>query len=177
MVLAVLTLPLQPAAITLPLPTATRRNPVTANSRARTSISAQPGIMPHSQNITIAAMVKSLSARGSRNLPKSLTWLKRLAICPSTKSVTLAMINTARDTHIQRPLCPPLWYINTINSGMNATRANVILLASVISYSSTIQPDRSPSMTESICTFTKVPSARASWDAIQTLPSISGESA
>ena len=35
--------------------------------------SAQAGKLPHSQNMVIAAMVSSLSARGSRNFPKSLT--------------------------------------------------------------------------------------------------------
>ena len=38
-----------------------------------TIISAQAGTWPHSQNMVRAAMVSSLSARGSRNLPKSLT--------------------------------------------------------------------------------------------------------
>ena len=46
-VLAVLILPLQPAAITLPFPTATSRNPVTANSLVKTNISAHAGILPH----------------------------------------------------------------------------------------------------------------------------------
>ena len=41
---AVFTLPLQPAAMTVPLPTATSRRPVTANSRVRMIISAQAGI-------------------------------------------------------------------------------------------------------------------------------------
>ena len=43
MVTAVLTLPDQPAAMTRPFPAAMRRRPVTANSRARTIISAQAG--------------------------------------------------------------------------------------------------------------------------------------
>ena len=64
MVLAVFTLPLKPAAITLPFPTATKRRPVTANSLVRTSISAQAGNLPHSQNMTNAATTNSLSANG-----------------------------------------------------------------------------------------------------------------
>ena len=63
------------AAMTTPLPTATNRRPVTANSRVSTIISAHAGKVPHSQNIHMAAMVSSLSARGSRNLPKSVVWL------------------------------------------------------------------------------------------------------
>ena len=52
------------------LPAATKRRPVTANSRARTAISAHAGQRPHSQNIAIAAITRSLSARGSRNFAK-----------------------------------------------------------------------------------------------------------
>ena len=69
----VFTLPLQPAAITFPLPTAINLRPVTANSLAKTNINAQAGITSHWQNITIAEIVRSLSANGSKNLPKSLT--------------------------------------------------------------------------------------------------------
>ena len=75
MVEKVLTLPLQPAAMTRPLPTATSLRPVTANSRVRTIITAQAGIRPHSTKMSIQAVTRSLSARGSRNFPKSLTWL------------------------------------------------------------------------------------------------------
>ena len=75
MVLAVLTLPDQPAAMTRPLSTATRRRPVTANSRATTMSTAQAGIMPLSTNHSMADTTSSLSARGSINLPKSVIWL------------------------------------------------------------------------------------------------------
>ena len=80
MVEAVLNLPLLPAAMTLPLGPATIRRPLTANSRVNTIIRAHAGKKFHSQYILIAAMVSSLSARGSRNLPKSLTWLYFRAI-------------------------------------------------------------------------------------------------
>ena len=108
MVLAVLTLPLQAAAITLPLGAATRRRPVTANSRVRTIISAQAGNRPHSVNMVMTAMVSSLSARGSRNLPKSVTWLQRRAIWPSRKSLRLPKMKIPRLTHIHRDRKPSL---------------------------------------------------------------------
>jgi hypothetical protein len=47
MVEKVLTLPLQPAARTLPPVAATIRRPETANSRASTIMTAQAGILPH----------------------------------------------------------------------------------------------------------------------------------
>ena len=72
MVLAVLTFPLQPAAMTVPFCTATRRRPVTANYRVSTIIRAQAGNTPHSQYMAIAVITSSLSASGSRNLPKSV---------------------------------------------------------------------------------------------------------
>ena len=72
MVEAVFTLPDLPAAMTRPCSTATRRRPVTANSRARTMKKAQPGIQPTSTNQAMAEITRSLSARGSMNLPKSV---------------------------------------------------------------------------------------------------------
>ena len=74
MVEAVFTFPDLPAAMTSPCSTATRRNPVTASSRAITIKNAHAGIQPTSTNQTIADITKSLSARGSINLPKSVTW-------------------------------------------------------------------------------------------------------
>ena len=75
MVEAVLTLPDQPAAITRPLSAATILRPDTLNSRMMTTSRAQPGICPISTNHSIAATTRHLSARGSINFPKSVTWL------------------------------------------------------------------------------------------------------
>ena len=75
MVLAVLILPDQPAAITRPFSTATRRIPDTANSRSSTTASTQPAIVPSSTNQQSAAITRHLSASGSMNLPKSEIWL------------------------------------------------------------------------------------------------------
>ena len=95
-VAAVFTLPDQPAAITRPLSLAIIRRPLTANSRSSTTSSAQAGILPCSTNHSIAAVTKILSARGSANLPKSVTRLYFRAIFPSSRSVRLAMIKMAR---------------------------------------------------------------------------------
>ena len=133
MVEAVLNLPLLPAAMTLPLGPATIRRPDTANSRVSTIINAQAGKIPHSQYIAMAAMVSSLSARGSRNLPKSLTWLYFRAMWPSMKSVRLAMMKIAREIHSHNPASPPLKYMVTKYAGIRATLTRVILLAVVIS--------------------------------------------
>ena len=75
MVEAVLTLPDQAAAITRPRSTAMSRRAVTANSRTMTTSSTQAGKRPASTNQSRAAMTSTLSARGSINLPKSVTWL------------------------------------------------------------------------------------------------------
>ena len=75
MVEAVFTLPDLAAAMTRPCSTATRRRPVTASSRAMTMKKAQAAIQPAWTNQAMADMTRSLSARGSMNLPKSVTWL------------------------------------------------------------------------------------------------------
>ena len=50
-------------------------DPLTANSRMTTMSTAQAGIWPISTNHSMAATTRHLSARGSMNLPKSVTWL------------------------------------------------------------------------------------------------------
>ena len=75
MVLAVFTLPDQPAAMTRPFSTATRRMPDTANSRSSTAARIQPAIWRHSTSQHRAAITRHLSASGSANLPKSEIWL------------------------------------------------------------------------------------------------------
>lgn len=75
MVEAVFTFPDQPAAMTRPLSAATIRRPLTANYRMTTMSTAQAGIWPISTNHSMAATTRHLSARGSMNLPKSVTWL------------------------------------------------------------------------------------------------------
>ena len=73
-VTVVLTLPDQAAAMTRCCSTATRRRSLTPNSRNSTMATAQPGMLPFSTKKTMAASTSILSARGSINLPKSVTW-------------------------------------------------------------------------------------------------------
>ena len=72
MVQAVFTLPDLAAAMTRPCSTATSRRPVTASSRAMTTKKAQAGIQATSTNQAMADITRSLSAKGSMNLPKSV---------------------------------------------------------------------------------------------------------
>ena len=49
-----------------------------------------PSIVPWPTSITITASTSTLSAIGSRKVPKRLIWLRLRAIRPSTKSVSAA---------------------------------------------------------------------------------------
>ncbi len=99
MVEAVLTLPDHAAAMTSPRSAAIIRRADTANSLASTTSSIHAAIRPHSTNTHIAAVTSILSAMGSTNFPKSVTMLQRRAICPSRKSLMLAMTKMASPTH------------------------------------------------------------------------------
>ena len=81
--LTVLILPSLPAAMTLPLPTATMRRPSTHSSRARITITIHAGIRPRWISMIMALRFKSLSATGSMNLPKSVTMPSLRAMWPS----------------------------------------------------------------------------------------------
>ena len=131
MVLAVFTLPDQPAAITRPLSLAIIRRPLTANSRTRTISSAQAGIWPISTNQSSAAVTSILSARGSANLPKSVTKLYFLAIFPSSRSVKLATMKMATATQVAPGKSQ---YSTTINTGISKIRSMVSLLGKFIIY-------------------------------------------
>ena len=69
----VLTLPDQAAAMTCPFAAATLRRLVMMNSRARMTKTIQAANRPRSTKMTRAAVTSSLSAKGSTNLPKSVT--------------------------------------------------------------------------------------------------------
>ena len=73
MVLAVLIFPDQPAAMTRPFSTATKRIPDTANSRSSTMANTHAKKVPSSTNQHSAAITRHLSASGSMNFPKSET--------------------------------------------------------------------------------------------------------
>ena len=78
------------ARMRIPLPAARFRRPVTASSRARMIITTQAGTRPISTSERKAAALSSLSARGSRRMPRRVTWFRRRATKPSRKSVRTA---------------------------------------------------------------------------------------
>ena len=67
-----------------------------ANSLATMMMTIQEGILPISTRAIRAEQTRSLSARGSMNLPKSVTRPYFLAILPSAISVRDAMMKKAR---------------------------------------------------------------------------------
>ena len=122
-------------------------------------------------------VVFSFLAIGLYALGVSLLLLVRFYKSRFSDQGYLTFTLPAKPSHIHKLLLPPLKYMNTIYSGISATRIRVIFVAVVIVYSSTTNPDRSPSINPSISTVTKVPSDKSSSEASQTRPSISGESA
>ena len=174
-VAAVLTLPDHPAAMTRPLSLAIIRRPLTANSRQMTMSSIQAGICPISTNHSMAAVTSILSARGSANLPKSVTRLYFRAILPSSMSVRLAMMKMASATHVA-PGKPQ--YSTTMKTGIRIMRKSVNLLGKFMDvYSSANSPVSSPSMTPVSRTVTKVPGSTSRSASNQMRPSMSGDSA
>ena len=83
----VLNLPYHEAAITSPLLAATMRTPLTMNSRATIISTGQLGSDPSSISTSSAATTSTLSAKGSMNLPKSVTSPRERARYPSSQSV------------------------------------------------------------------------------------------
>jgi hypothetical protein len=72
-------LPSPEARMSTPRPAATLRSPVTASSRARMIMTTQAGTSPISTSERNAAAVRSLSASGSRRMPRRVTSLRRRA--------------------------------------------------------------------------------------------------
>src|SRR5660397_8510 len=58
---------------------ATMRRPDTANSLAIITIATHADTLPRSTKATSAAEIRSLSAKGSRNVPSTVVWLLRRA--------------------------------------------------------------------------------------------------
>ena len=90
--------PSRSAESTAPRAPATRRSPVTKNSRARIAITSHPGISRWSRSVTNAAAISTLSASGSINWPKAVTKFRSRAIFPSSQSVIDAMENKTSPT-------------------------------------------------------------------------------
>ena len=76
---------------TTPCAAATERIPVMRNSRAAMTTTTHDGSSDCPARITSTVITSSLSARGSRNLPSSVTRLRLRAIRPSSVSVAAAV--------------------------------------------------------------------------------------
>jgi len=76
----VLSLPHTLAPITCPCSTASRRSPVTANSRAMITIATHADSRSRETSATSAAVISSLSASGSISLPNAVSALRRRAM-------------------------------------------------------------------------------------------------
>ena len=83
-----------PAATTTPSLATTSLSPVTINSRERMIITATGSISRSKQRVIRAVITSSLSASGSKNLPKVVTRFCALAILPSSISVIEASAKT-----------------------------------------------------------------------------------
>ena len=82
--------------MTTPLSAAMVRRPVTVSSRATMRNTTHPGTRSKSTKPMRAAVTSSLSARGSMNLPKSVTSPRLRAMFPSRASVMEARAKTTR---------------------------------------------------------------------------------
>ena len=129
---AVFNLPQIPAATTIPSLATTSLSPVTINSLASIITTATGSIQRSKVKLISATMTSSLSASGSRNLPKFVTKFCSRAILPSSISVNDAIINTAIAS-IVCSLGPISKHsMNSINSGISTTLSTVSLLGRFI---------------------------------------------
>ncbi len=122
---AILYLPRLLAGITIPWWELRVLKPETANSRQMIITTTHPEALPISTNGTNAAINNNLSAMGSINFPKVVTWFVLLAICPSSQSVKEASpkIRAARNEAILEGVIR-----KTTSNGSRKMRKIVILL-------------------------------------------------
>src|SRR6267142_1396611 len=78
-----------------PTDAATARRPVTASSRPTITTTIHASILSMARSDTSAAATRSLSAIGSRSVPRVVTWLRRRASIPSAQSVMAARMKMA----------------------------------------------------------------------------------
>jgi len=90
MLIPIFHLPTDPAGMTTPSAEATLRRPLTRNSRPISSTAIQSGTRSSRTRGSRAAVTSSLSATGSRSLPKTVTWPRLRARYPSSQSVAEA---------------------------------------------------------------------------------------
>ena len=120
--LTVLALASREAGTLTPTVAAAARSPVTASSRPTMTTTIQAATLSISRSDTNAAATRSLSATGSRSVPRVVTWLRRRAMRPSSQSVTeastkipVAISTLTRDDEIRK----------TIRSGTRTMRVRV----------------------------------------------------
>src|SRR5262245_66682898 len=120
--LTVFHLAIRDAGTITPTEAATARRPVTARSRPTITTTIQASILSIASSDTSAAATRSLSAIGSRRVPRVVTWLRRRASIPSAQSVMAARMKIAaaitactRDDEMR----------NTISSGTATMRVRV----------------------------------------------------
>src|SRR5882724_1250868 len=85
--LTVFHLAIRDAGTITPTDAATARRPVTASSRPTITTTIHASILSMARSDTRAAATRSLSAIGSRSVPRVVTWLRRRASIPSAQSV------------------------------------------------------------------------------------------
>ncbi len=132
--LRALALPKRPAEMITFSAAATRRRPVTANSRAMITIATHAATAPVSTSDTSTAEISSLSARGSRKAPATVTMPRERASQPSSESVAHASTNTASAHH-----CPP----GMLSTSSSTIRGGISRIRTEVSQSGAfIGPDR-----------------------------------
>src|SRR5437016_7390382 len=120
--LTVFHLAMRDAGTITPTDAATARRPVTASSRPTMTTTIHASILSMASSDTSAAATRSLSAIGSRSVPRVVTWLRRRASIPSAQSVMAARMKIAaaisactRDDEMR----------NTMSSGTATMRVRV----------------------------------------------------
>ena len=124
-------LPRSLALIVCPFESATPRRPVTANSRPTMMNTIQAGTRSSSTKQMKAAEMSSLSARGSRSLPKLVICLRRRAMYPSSTSVVAAERKISSASHSVVRTSPPR-SSSTLRRSMTASSSGTKKILSTV---------------------------------------------
>ena len=124
-------LPRSLALIVCPFESATPRRPVTANSRPTMMNTIQAGTRSSSTKQMKAAEMSSLSARGSRSLPKLVICLRRRAMYPSSRSVVAAERKISSASHSVVRTSPPR-SSSTLRRSMTASSSGTKKILSTV---------------------------------------------
>ena len=124
----VFALPPDDAGTTLPRLSSRNRQIVMPTSRTTMTIVTHHQSSPRIERQTSAPLVSSLSAMGSRILPRSVTRPRERASHPSTQSVEMAMMKRRALHHRMGPSAPPSASSSQNTSGAMRMRTIVIAL-------------------------------------------------